>query len=86
MRSLKVALFGGAAIAGASWAWIAAVLRLRFHVLEVISTILLNFVAANLVSYLVRGPLQEPTHIYPQTSPIPIVAHLPRFGAATRLR
>ena len=79
------AILLGAAIAGAAWAWIAAVLRLRFHVLEVISTILLNFVAANLVSYLVRGPLQEPTHIYPQTSAIPLVAQLPRFGAATRL-
>src|SRR5438105_4949815 len=42
------------ALAGGAWAWIAAVLRARFHVLEVISTIMLNFVAAYLVSYLVR--------------------------------
>jgi simple sugar transport system permease protein len=75
----------GGAIAGAGWAWIAAILRLRFQVLEVISTILLNFIAANLVSYLVRGPMQEPTGIYPQTSTIPIAAQLPRFGATTRL-
>jgi simple sugar transport system permease protein len=73
------------AIAGAAWAWIAAVLRLRFHVLEVISTILLNFVAAYLVSYLVRGPMQEPTHVYPQTPAIPLAAQLPRLGATTRL-
>ncbi|HEY4304107.1 MAG TPA: ABC transporter permease [Gemmatimonadaceae bacterium] len=73
------------AIAGAAWAWIAAVLRSRFHVLEVISTIMLNFVALYLVSYLVRGPLQEPTHIYPQTSSIVDAARLPRFGATTRL-
>jgi general nucleoside transport system permease protein len=66
------------------WAWVAAVLRARFHVLEVISTIMLNFIAAYLVSYLVRGPLQEPTHIYPQTSTISVAARLPRFGA-TRL-
>jgi general nucleoside transport system permease protein len=51
----------------------------------VISTILLNFVAANFLSYLVRGPLQEPTHIYPQTLTIPRVAQLPRFGTMTRL-
>src|SRR2546423_9688532 len=43
----------GGAIAGALWATIAAVLRVRFRVLEVISTIMLNFLAANLVSYLV---------------------------------
>jgi simple sugar transport system permease protein len=47
--------------------------------------ILLNFVAANLVSYLVRGPMQEPTHIYPQTPTISLAAQLPRLGATTRL-
>jgi simple sugar transport system permease protein len=72
-------------IAGMAWAWIAAVLRSRFHVLEVISTILLNFLAANLLSYLVRGPMQEPTHVYPQTLTIPTGAQLPRFGSTTRL-
>jgi simple sugar transport system permease protein len=46
---------------------------------------MLNFVALYLVSYLVRGPLQEPTHVYPQTPPIPGAAHLPRFGDVTRL-
>ena len=73
------------ACAGAAWAWIAAVLRARFHVLEVISTIMLNFLAAYLVSYLVRGPMQEPTHIYPQTVSIANAARLPRFGGQTRL-
>src|SRR4051812_42507469 len=81
---LPTALVAGA-VAGAAWAWIAAVLRTRFRVLEVISTIMLNFVALYLVSYLVRGPLQEPTHIYPQTSSIADAARLPRFSSATRL-
>ncbi|HEX3868345.1 MAG TPA: ABC transporter permease, partial [Gemmatimonadaceae bacterium] len=72
-------------IAGAMWAFIAAILRVRFRVLEVISTIMLNFVAAYFVSYLVRGPLQEPTHVYPQTPTIVFAAQLPRLGAATRL-
>jgi len=73
------------AIAGAAWAAIAAVLRARFGVFEVISTIMLNFVAANFVSYLVRGPLQEPTRIYPQTELIAVSARLPRFWPETRL-
>lgn len=55
------------ALGGAVWSGIAALLKSRFGVLEVISTILLNFVALNLVSWLVRGPLQEPTRVYPQT-------------------
>jgi simple sugar transport system permease protein len=70
------------AVAGAAWAGIAAVLRRRFGVLEVISTILLNFVAANLVSYLVRGPLQEPTGAYPQTDLINAPARLIRIGSS----
>jgi general nucleoside transport system permease protein len=78
------ALLAGA-IAGGAWAGIAATLRARFGVLEVISTIMLNFVAANLVSYLVRGPLQEPTRVYPQTEVIASVARLPRLSADTRL-
>ena len=82
--SLPVALIGGAA-AGALWAGIAAVLRSRFGVLEVISTIMLNFVAAFGVSYLVRGPLQEPTHVYPQTDSIGEMAHLPVLVDGTRV-
>ena len=79
-----VALAMGA-IAGGLWAGIAALLRARFHVLEVISTILLNFVALYLVGYLVRGPLQEPLHIYPQSSTIDATARLPRMLPASRL-
>jgi len=72
-----------AAVAGAAWATPAALLRRR-GVLEVISTIMLNFIALNLVGYLVRGPLQEPTHAYPQSATIPDVARLPRVPG-TRL-
>ncbi|HJU66378.1 MAG TPA: ABC transporter permease [Gemmatimonadaceae bacterium] len=80
---LPVLLLG--AIAGGCWAGIAAVLRRTFGVREVISTIMLNFVALSLVGYLVRGPLQEPQRIYPQSTPIPDVAQLPPLFAGTRL-
>ena len=82
--TIIVALITGA-VAGAVWAAIAAELRNRFHVLEVISTIMLNFVALYLISFLVRGPLQEPTHVYPQTSSIPEYAQLPVLLEGTRL-
>src|SRR5437016_1492985 len=61
MAFLSLVLATGA-VAGAVWAGVAALLRIRFQVLEVISTILLNFIAVYIVSYLVRGRLQEPTH------------------------
>lgn len=82
--ALPLALLLGAA-AGAAWAGIAALLRTRFGVLEVISTIMLNFIALYLVGYLVRGPLQEPTHAYPQSDPIPLAARLPKLIPGTRL-
>ncbi len=82
--ALPLALLAGAA-AGAIWAAIAAWLRSRFGVLEVISTIMLNFIATYGVSYLVRGPLQEPTHVYPQTSSIAAGAQMPILIAGTRL-
>ena len=82
--AIPLVLMAGA-MAGGAWASIAAVLRIRFYVLEVISTIMLNFVAGFAVSYLVRGPLQERTHVYPQTETIAVATQLPRLAATTRL-
>jgi simple sugar transport system permease protein len=82
--TLLAALVAGA-VAGAAWAGIAAVLRVRFGVLEVISTIMLNFIALYAVSYLVRGPLQEPTHAYPQTEAIAASVRLGHIPGAGRL-
>jgi ABC-type uncharacterized transport system permease subunit len=84
VATLVVGLIAGAAV-GAGWAGAAAVLRARFGVLEVISTILLNFVALHGVSYLVRGPLQEPTHAYPQTETIATSVRLGHIPGAGRL-
>jgi simple sugar transport system permease protein len=78
-------VLGAAAAAGALWAGVAAVLRRRFGVLEVISTIMLNFIALTLVGWLVRGPLQEPTHIYPQSSALPVGQRLPALFADARV-
>ncbi|MGH7628609.1 MAG: ABC transporter permease [Gemmatimonadales bacterium] len=66
-----------AAAAGAAWVALPAWLKLRFGVLEVISTLLLNFVAEALVSWMVQGPLQEAKGIYPQSDPIAAAARLP---------
>jgi simple sugar transport system permease protein len=77
-------LLAGAS-AGAVWAGIAGWLKLRFGVLEVISTLMLNFVAMYLVSWLVRGPLQEPTGIYPQTVELGEAVRLPVLIAGHRV-
>jgi simple sugar transport system permease protein len=71
------AVLAAAVLAGAAWVAVPVWLRHRFGVLEVISTLLLNFVAESLVSLMVQGPLQESQHIYPQSDPIAEAARLP---------
>jgi len=82
--ALPAALAAGA-MAGAAWAFLPAWLRRRFGVLEVITTIMMNFVALYMVGYLVRGPLQEPLRIYPQSASLPEAARLPLLPGAARL-
>jgi ABC-type uncharacterized transport system permease subunit len=71
------AVLSGAVLAGGLWVAIPVLLRVRFGVLEVISTLLLNFVAEALTSLLVQGPLQESQRIYPQSDPIAQSGRLP---------
>lgn len=85
-RPLVIAgMIAAGALAGAAWAGIAAILRRRFGVLEVISTIMLNFVALHLVGWMVRGPLQEPTGIYPQSSTLAEAGQWPLLIPGQRL-
>jgi len=84
-RALAVpAVLAAGLTAGMLWVAVPVVLRLRFGVLEVISTLLLNFVAEALVSWMVVGPLQEAKHVYPQSDLLPLAARLPQL-AGTRL-
>ena len=75
-------VFGAALLAGALWVAIPVVLKLKFGVLEVISTLLLNFVAESLVSLMVQGPLQEAKRIYPQSDLVPAAVRLPTLGGS----
>jgi simple sugar transport system permease protein len=80
---IPLMLIGGA-LGGVSVAVIPAWLRRR-GVLEVITTIMMNFVVLYLVGYLVRGPLQEPTGVYPQSAPLSGSLRLPFVIPGTRL-
>ncbi len=79
------AIFVAALITGMLWAAVPALLRRRFGVLEVITTIMLNFIAEQLVAFLVRGPLQERLHTYPQSDAIDQAARLGDLIPGTRL-
>jgi ABC-type uncharacterized transport system permease subunit len=81
---LPIILIAGA-LAGALWAGLAGWMRVTRGVPEVISTIMLNFVAAQLLSYLVHGPMQEKTHAQPASETLPLNAILPTLWAGTTL-
>jgi simple sugar transport system permease protein len=67
--------------AGAGLCLLAAWLKVRRGAMEVISTIMLNFVALYFLSWLVHGPLQEASGAQPIGDPVAASAELPRlFG------
>ncbi len=74
-----------AGAAGSLWALVPAVMRLRLGVGEVITTILMNFVAIHLVSYMVWWPLQEARGVFPNTDMVGEAVHLPILIPGTRL-
>lgn len=53
-----VLLFGS--ICGLLWAMLAAYLKTRFSANEILTTIMLNYIALNLLYYGVHGPLKDP--------------------------
>jgi simple sugar transport system permease protein len=76
---LPMALAAGAA-GGAVLGGLAGALRARRAVSEVISTILLNFAALEVVALALHGPLQEAGGAYPMRDALPPAARLPALG------
>lgn len=61
-------------------------LRLKFGVDEVVTTLLLNFVAVLFVSLMIEGVMKDPLAFgWPQSVPVPQTAELPKLMARTRL-
>ncbi len=60
-----------AMLGGGLWGGIAGWLRARVNANEIIVTIMLNYVAIQLLSWTIRGPLQESAKMFPRSNPIP---------------
>ena len=76
-------------IGGAIWGWIPGVLKAYYSVNEILSTIMLNIVAVQLMAYLLRGPLIDPAEIergtrIPQTERLTEAADLPLLFGSDR--
>lgn len=73
---IPLCLLAGVA-GGAAWGFIPGFLKARFGAHEVINTIMLNFIAAALVSYLVNSVFAVPATVH--TPPIDRSAEIPRL-------
>ncbi len=70
-----------AIVAGAVWGGVPGYLKARFGAHEVITTIMLNFIAVAIVSYFTQYHFKTPGDPILQTVPIGAAAYLPRLGA-----
>ncbi len=69
-----------AVFAGGAWAAVPGVLRARFGAHEVITTIMMNFIAAGLASYFTQYHYKEPGDAILETAPIAEGARIARLG------
>ena len=66
------------ALGGGAWAGVTALLRIKGNVNEAISSLLLNYVAIQIVNYFVYGPWRDPEGpAWPYTAVFPSAANLP---------
>ncbi|MXR51936.1 ABC transporter permease [Halovenus sp. WSH3] len=72
-------MFVVAGLAGGFLAAIPAWLRARYDVNEIITSLLLSFVALEILSYVVRGPMRGSSGNFPQTAQLPAAARIPEL-------
>ncbi len=71
-------------IGGGAWAAIPAVLRTRFNVNEILSSLMLTYVALQVLGYLVGGPWKDPNgRNFPATAPLDPSQTLPVWPGST---
>lgn len=69
-----------ATLGGMFWALIPGVLKAKFNVNEILTTLLLNYVAIIYMEHLFYGPWRDPAGFgFPGTAQLPEAAHLIRF-------
>jgi simple sugar transport system permease protein len=77
-------------IAGAAWGFIPGILKARYKVNEILSTVMMNAIAIQLMNLLIRGPLIDPAGVtagtyLAQSERLPVQVWLPRLVPQTLL-
>jgi simple sugar transport system permease protein len=78
-------VIGGGILAGMAWATLPALMKVRLKIDEVVTTLLLNYVAIFFVSAILNGPWRDPISQWPQSPEIAAAAIFPRLIPRSRL-
>jgi ABC-type uncharacterized transport system permease subunit len=69
---------GAGMLAGAAWGFVPGWLKARTGAHEVINTIMMNYIALNITSFLLNGPMKDP-------NPLNVVARTPGIAESARI-
>lgn len=72
-------------IGGVAWIAIPLVLKSKLGINEIFPTVVMNFIAIFIISWLCTGPIRDPNAVTPQTAIIPQATWLPIMISGTRL-
>jgi simple sugar transport system permease protein len=79
-------VLGAGVLGGMAWAALVALLRQRFNANEILTSLMLVYVAQNLLDFLVYGPWRDPNgYNFPQTALFAASTALPALLPGTRL-
>jgi simple sugar transport system permease protein len=85
-RWIVVAVLLAGALGGMVWAGITALLRDRFNANEILVSLMLVYVAIQVLNYLVYGPWKDPQGFnFPQTQTFEATAQIPRLATGSRV-
>jgi simple sugar transport system permease protein len=85
-RWIVLALLAAGIVGGMAWAALVALLRDRMNANEVLVSLMLVYVADQLLGWLVYGPWKDPQgYNFPQTITFLAVTKIPRFAAGLRV-
>ncbi|MBZ0225842.1 MAG: ABC transporter permease [Comamonas sp.] len=85
-RWIVLAVLIAGAVGGMLWAAIVAFLRDRFNAGEILVSLMLVYVAIQVLNYLVFGPWKDPMgYNFPQTRTFEAVARIPRLMSGSRV-
>jgi simple sugar transport system permease protein len=86
---LPLAMIAGT-LGGAAWGFIPGILKAKLHVSELLSTVMLNYIAAQFYTFCLRGPMLDPAEITmgsgtPQSMRLTRAVWLDRLVPGTRI-